>query len=91
MTTEEMAFDKIQQAVKFFKQRLAAGPQPTSELYEELLNMGISRLLAERAKRRLGIVSYHRDGIGWLSVDTTKDRGLDRFQKGSDQRKAARG
>jgi hypothetical protein len=33
MTNPEMAFNKIQQAVQFFKQRLAAGPQPTRELY----------------------------------------------------------
>jgi hypothetical protein len=90
MTSPEMAFNKIQQAVQFFKQRLAAGPQPARELYQELLNLGISRLLAERARRRLGIMSYQRDGIGWLSVDTTQDKGY-RFQKGSDQRKAARG
>jgi hypothetical protein len=90
MTSPEMAFNKIQQAVQFFKQRLATGPQPARGLYQELLNLGISRLLAERARRRLGILSYQRDGIGWMSVDTTKDKCY-RFQKGSDQRKAARG
>jgi hypothetical protein len=90
MTCQETAFEKVQQAVKFFKQRLAAGPQPTSKLYEELRNLGISQLLAERAKRRLGILSYQRGGIGWLSINTTQHAGYG-SQNGSDQRKAARG
>jgi hypothetical protein len=88
-TQDEMAY-KIQQAVQFYKERLAAGPKPSAELYNELLKLGISRFLAERARRRLGILCYQRDGIGWLSVDTTQDRGY-RSQKVSDQRKAARG
>jgi hypothetical protein len=90
MITDEMAFDKIQQAVQFFRQRLAAGPQPSQELYRELQNLGISQLLAKRAERRLGVLGYQRDGRWWLSVDTTQDKGY-RSQKGVGKSKGATG
>jgi hypothetical protein len=90
MTSPEMASNKIQQAVQFFRQRLAAGPQPSQELYRELLNLGISRLLAKRAQRRLGILAYQQAGRWWLSVDTTQDKGY-RFQKGVGKSKGAAG
>jgi hypothetical protein len=90
MASQEIIFNKVQEAVQFFKQRLAAGPQPTREIYRELFSMGISELVADRARRRLGILSYQRNGIGWLSVDTRLHE-VYRPQKGSDQRKAARG
>ena len=70
------------EALEFYRRALAAGPKAMTDVRGQLVGLGISRTVAKRAERRLGVVSEFEDGRWWLALNRTKDKDLDRAQKG---------
>ena len=63
-----------ERAVRFLKMLLASGPVPSAKVEEEVEKAGLSPYAANRAKKKLGIVSIKPDGVWHWSFpeeDTT--------------------
>lgn len=60
--------NKVRQAVDFYREKLAAGPQLSSQLYEQLEAMGISSRTAKRAQKQLNTDAYQEGSRWWISL-----------------------